>query len=114
MWTERISPLAVHGGGQRRTLVILRLDGSGSGAVAYDCEHVRRGRMMKIRGNQVAVLVALGAFVLAAWAVSRDVPQTAPTEPSPPDDTQSGVERARQQMENQQHDGGDRGPSDRR
>ena len=60
---------------------------------------------MKIQGSQVAVVVALAAFAVAAWAVSRPMPQTAPTPPSAlssPDYTQAGVERARHEMDKAQ------------
>ena len=60
--------------------------------------------MIKIGGSQVAVVVALAAFAVAAWAVSRPMPQTAPTAPSlsSPDYTQAGVERARLEMDKAQ------------
>ena len=59
---------------------------------------------MKIQGSQVAVTVALAAFAVAAWAVSRPMPQTTPTAPSlsSPDYTQAGVERARLEMDKAQ------------
>ena len=60
---------------------------------------------MKIEGSQLAVIVALAAFAVAGWAVLREPPQTAPHEASPvvpPDYTQSGIERARHEMEKAQ------------
>ena len=105
------------GGAQPRRLVLLTLDGGGSGALAYDGEHVGGGRMIKIGGSQVAVTVALAVFAGAAWAVSRAIPQTAPSEPpriSPPDSTRVGGEEAPDQMGERQHHGGERPPSDQR
>ena len=80
--------------------MLLTVDGGGSGAVAYDGEHVCEGRMIKIGGSQIVVTVVLAAFAVAAWAVSRPMPQSVPPEPpriSPPDDTrwdQEGVAHA--------------------
>ena len=91
----------MQGGEQPRRLVLLTVDGGGSGAVAYDGEHVCEGRMIKISGSQIVVTVALAAFAVAAWAVSRPMPHTPRSEPpriSPPDDTrleQEGVARGR-------------------
>ena len=60
---------------------------------------------MKIQGSQVVVTVVLAAFPVAAWAVSRETPQPAPTGSSAlssPDYTQAGAERARHEMEKAQ------------